>query len=159
MSPMKIQHLAIKKIITGLAGIIFTLTISSSVFSQGVGIDITTPNTKLDINGDIALRIGSYTAGGTNNNIAIGTSSFVRLSGPTGAYSISGVSGGVNGKIVILYNSTSYDLFINHESGSSVAANRIWCSDNASKTIKSKGCASLIYSSTDNRWILFSNTL
>ena len=51
--------------------------------SQGVGIDSASPNTKLDVNGDLALRIGSYTASnGSNNNISIGAMSFIRISGP-----------------------------------------------------------------------------
>jgi hypothetical protein len=135
--------------------IIFSFCHVSS-FSQGVGINAATPNTVLDVNGDFALRISSFTAGATNNNIVIGSSSFIRITGPGATFNINGIAGGVDGKMIILYNATSSDMYLNHQNTGSIAANRIICSDLANALVKRSGCAVLIYSSTDSRWIVVS---
>ncbi len=129
---------------------------SHSLFSQGLGINASTPATKLDVNGDVALRISSYVAvNGDNNNINIGSSSFVRITGPTGNFTITGIAGGVNGKMVILFNRTNSNMTIEDQS-TSTAANQIICSNNSNASIQKNGCATLIYSSTDSRWVLVS---
>jgi len=129
-----------------------------AVMAQGVGIDVSTPNTKLDVNGDFALRIGEFIASNNNNhNINIGNKSFIRISGPNSStYTITGIAGGVDGKYIILYNSTSRDMIIANQSTGSAASNRIICSDGVSPTIKPNGTATLIYSAVDSRWILVS---
>ena len=135
----------------------FALLVPTLAFSQGLGIDAATPNTKLDVNGDLAIRItGLAVANGNNNDISVGAFSFIRLTGPTAVFAITGIAGGVDGKVVILYNTSAQDMTIAHQSGSSTAANRIICSDNSDALVKQQGCATLIYSTTDSRWILAS---
>ena len=64
-------------------------------------------------------------ANGANNNIDIGENKIVRVTGPTAAFSISGISAGVNGKEVYIYNAVAFDMTITNEGASSTAANRI----------------------------------
>lgn len=133
----------------------------SAVLQGGnVGVNTTTPNTYLDVSGDMATRYGTYTAAsGSNNDIAVGAVSFARITGPTAAFSITGVSGGVDGKLLTLLNSTSQPFTISNESSSSQAANRIWTlSDLGDITISSKGAVDLIYSAADSRWIVITSS-
>ncbi len=133
----------------------------SGLFEGGdVGVNTTAPATDLDINGDFSTQYTSYTAAnGANNNIAIGTWSFVRLTGPTAAFSVTGMAGGVDGKMVILYNSTSQTITISNESASSTAANRIWTLNSTGDiVIAGKGALKMIYSAPDSRWIVISSS-
>jgi hypothetical protein len=131
----------------------------SGVFQGGnVGVNTTAPAAYLDMNGDFATQYTSYTAAnGVNNNISIGRWTFVRITGPTAAFSITGIAGGVDGKIVILYNSTSQSFTISNDNASSTAANRIWTLNSTGDiVISGKGCVKLIYSTLDSRWLVIS---
>ena len=125
-----------------------------------VGIGTITPNTKADVDGDIALRAGTFTAiNGSNNNINIGGASFIKITGPTAAFTITGISGGVNGKVVILYNATTYNMTIANENTGSTATNRITTLSGSSITTTGVGTITLIYDSTASRWIVTSARL
>lgn len=131
----------------------------SGIFEGGnVGINTMTPATYLDINGDLATRYSSYTASNSSNNdISIGTSSFVRVTGPTAAYSITGIAGGADGKLLVLFNSTTQQITISNENASSAAADRIWTLNNTGDiVINGKGAVKMIYSAADSRWIVIS---
>ncbi|MGK2860383.1 MAG: hypothetical protein ACSLE0_00485 [Chitinophagaceae bacterium] len=152
MKPMSVTF----NIVLRLIFLIIISVASHSLFSQGLGINAATPATKLDVNGDVAMRISSFTAiNGDNNNINIGSSSFVRITGPTSGFSITGIAGGVNGKIVVLFNRTNSNMTIEDQT-TSTAANQIICSNNSNASIQKNGCATLMYSSLDSRWVLVS---
>ena len=129
----------------------------SAIFEGGnVGVNTTTPATKLDIAGDVAIRYGGFGASnGLNNNIAIGAVSFVRITGPTAAFTITGIAGGSDGKVLKIYNSTSQQITIANENTNSSAANRITTLNSTGDiVITGKGTAELIYSSADSRWLV-----
>jgi hypothetical protein len=129
----------------------------SAIFQGGdVGDNTTAPVTYLDIAGDESLEYYSFTASnGVNNNIAIGANSFIRITGPTAAFTIAGMANGVDGKMVYLYNSTSQSFTISNEKASSTAANRIWTFNSTGDiVISGKGIVRLIYSTADSRWIV-----
>ena len=103
----------------------------------------------------IQLPIGSFTASnGANNNITLPNKSFIRVTGPTGAFSITGITKPTNpdGRVVILYNTTSQNMTITNDA-TSTAANRILTGQGDVATT-GIGIVSLIYSVTDARWIL-----
>lgn len=103
----------------------------------------------------IQLPIGSFTASnGANNNITLPNKSFIRVTGPTGAFSITGITKPANpdGQVVILYNTTSQNMTITNDA-TSTAANRILTGQGDVATT-GIGIVSLIYSVTDARWIL-----
>lgn len=128
----------------------------NATVSGNLGIGTDAPNTALDVAGGVAMRMGAYTAGnGANNNITIGNSAFVRVAGPTAAFSLSGIAGGYDGRMIVLYNATDYDMTLTHDAGST-PANRIYCADHTNILLKRKGCATLMYSTADNRWIVVS---
>ena len=103
----------------------------------------------------IQLPIGAFTASnGANNNITLPNKSFIRVTGPTGAFNITGIAKPDNpdGRVVILYNTTSQNMTITNDA-TSTAANRILTGQGDVATT-GIGIVSLIYSVTDARWIL-----
>jgi hypothetical protein len=132
--------------------------LGNTTVSGKVGIGTTsTPTASLDVNGDVAMRLGTIPAGnGSNNNLVIGKNVTFRISGPTVAFSITGIAGGYDGRTIILYNSTDFVLTLKHDDALSTDINRIYCSSNSSIDINKKGCATLIYSGVDSRWIVVS---
>jgi len=104
----------------------------------------------------IQLPFGAFTASnGANNNITLPNKSFIRVTGPTGAFSISGITKPDNpdGRVVILYNTTSQNMTITNDA-TSTAANRILTNTGSDVATTGTGIVSLIYSVTDARWIL-----
>jgi hypothetical protein len=96
-------------------------------------------------------------ANGNNAAVAVGTNTFVEVSGPTGAFAVHGLADGIDGKLVILLNQTGQDMTLAHESGvDPTAGNRIVSLTGADQATTGNGAATLIYSSTAARWILLS---
>ncbi len=129
--------------------------------NKRLGINTTTPNTKLDVNGDIALRENSISLGnGNNNNISVGDYSFIRITGPTAAFTITGIAGGQNGRVLVLYNESGQTMTINHlDNTNSNAGNLIRTNTgNAYSTPPTHiyDVVSLIYSAAGGRWIITS---
>ena len=103
----------------------------------------------------IQLPIGAFTASnGANSNITLPNKSFIRITGPTGAFNITGITKPDNpdGRVIILYNTTSQNMTITNDA-TSTAANRILTGQGDVATT-GIGIVSLIYSVTDARWIL-----
>ena len=125
-----------------------------------VGINTTSPKTTLDVNGAISLREGTALtlANGTNSNINLGTVpySLYRITGPTAAFSITGIVpvSGADGQIVVLQNTTSQTMTLVNDA-TSTAANRIFIP--GSKDLLLRGAyttVSLQYVSSLSRWVL-----
>jgi hypothetical protein len=114
-------------------------------------------NTRLDVNGDLALRSTNVAvSNGVNNDLAVGAYSFIRLTGPTALFSITGLTGGVNGKVVTLYNTTTQPMTIMNNSGLSIAGNRILTLNNSDFILVQQGTVSLTYDSVLSNWIVTS---
>lgn len=109
----------------------------------------------------IQLPIGSFTASnGANNNITLPNKSFIRVTGPTGAFNITGITKPDNpdGRVVILYNTSNDGATVQNmtitNDATSTAANRILTNTGSDVATTGTGIVSLIYSVTDARWIL-----
>jgi|GEM_PF-2222914 len=140
---------------------------STSFVDNGVstngnyGIGTAAPNTKLDVNGDLALRSNPVTlANGANNNVAIGSFTNIRITGPSAAFTITGLTGGVNGKTATLYNTTANAMTISNNNVLSLAANRILTLTGADIVVPGPGVANFIYDTTQSLWIFtgYNNT-
>lgn len=123
------------------------------------GIGTLAPNTQLDVTNDVAVREVSITLGNNPGDVpdqAIGNASFVVISGPTSNYGFTGFAGGVNGKMLMIFNNTTQDMRLRHDDNGSIAANRIWCDNHTDLTIRRGGGCILMYSAIKSRWVVVS---
>jgi hypothetical protein len=128
-----------------------------------LGVNTASPNTKLDVNGDVAMRESAMTFANNNNNVNIGSTSFVTVTGPTANFTITGFQSGQNGKMLIVCNLTAFSMTVNHLDNNSNASNRIICENGANQTVGAAagfGCMTFIYSTSANggngAWLLVS---
>lgn len=124
-----------------------------------MGILGVTPNVALDVNGDVATRRVEITlANGDNNNIATGAFSYIRLSGPTGAFALTGFAGGFDGKILMVHNNVAQTMTVKNANAGSTAANRIKTLTGADVVLRAtaNSFANFIYDSSQSLWILMS---
>lgn len=76
-----------------------------------------------------------------------------RLEGATNGFSVSGILGGTDGRHILLYNSTTNNMKIDHLDTSSAALNQI---DNLGLVTATNGIGTveLVYDGTLNKWIV-----
>ena len=99
----------------------------------------------------------SSLAAGNNAGIVVGANVFVEVSGPSGAFTINGIAGGRDGKLLILVNQTGQDMTIAHQSGvDPTATNRVISMTGSDRVTTGNGAATLIYSAASSRWLLIS---
>ena len=125
-----------------------------------VWIGLTSMNTLLDINGDIAYRIGTdYTTTGTANDVSLSsnTSSTVRYAGSAVA-TITGIAWWQNGKILNLMNASSFILTLSNQWAWSTAANRIITGNGQDLLLAPDQTTLLQYDSTASRWRIIDST-
>ena len=139
----------------------FTLLSLISMQAQSMGVKLSSgevPNTILDVNGSVAVREGSPLSmgNGTNNNVAIDSMSFYQITAPTAVFTITGLTNGVNGRLLTLFNRTNYTMTLKHQNTSSTAANRI-NTGGSDVTVAANGVVSLYYSTNLSNWILTSS--
>ncbi len=91
---------------------------------------------------------------GANSNVDISTSGvFLRITGPTAAFNVTGFTNGYAGRRLIIYNSAAQDMTLTNDA-TSTAANRILTLTGVDVTLTGVSSAHLVYSSADSRWIL-----
>lgn len=108
------------------------------------------------VDGDWAWTPISVSTLANGNNIAVpGTNYYLELSGPSAAYTICGLTGGRNGRIIEFENRAGQTLTIAHESGvDPTAGNRIRTPTHADVTVQTNGWARLKYTGSSSRWEL-----
>jgi hypothetical protein len=98
--------------------------------------------------------LGTLTlANGANNDVALPGNRTIRITGPTGAFSVSGFAGGTDGDRRTLINGTSQNMTITNDA-TSTAANRILTQTGADVTQTAQSAVEIIYSGTDSRWLV-----
>lgn len=105
--------------------------------------------------GNMATSPSSVTlANGANADVNIGSVSFVKIAGPTGAFSVSGFTGGTSGRRLTVYNSVAYAMTITNNA-TSAAANRILTLTGADVVLSARASvAHFIYDAAQSLWIL-----
>lgn len=106
--------------------------------------------------GNIAFQKGSdYSSTGTQNDVNFGTGALIRLTGAS-TQTITGITGGTNGRILTLVNAASQAAVIADKSTAngilSLAANRITTGTSADLTLPAGASVTLIYDSGNNLW-------
>lgn len=139
------------------APVLFLLVTIETVAQNNVGVNTTAPQATLDVNGDLVLRTGTITA--TNgNNIALNVNSSrfsnYRISGPSAAFTIAGITQGVDGRIISLLNSSGYTMTIKNQDATAAMSNRIITGTGTDVNIPNKGMLMLKYDNFETAWIL-----
>lgn len=134
---------------------------SASVFSQNVGINTSQPDAALDVYGEIALKSAFLPlADGITYDLDVNTNKFsnYKLSGPTSNFIIAGISPGVDGVIITLYNRSGFNFELYHEDANAAAEARINTSTNNAIEIYNDGNVTLQYDGPIQRWqVLFTH--
>lgn len=98
---------------------------------------------------------------GLNSNVSLtGKTTHLRVTGPTGAFSLGGFTGGTDGQYIVFHNTTAQPMTIVNEDLSSTAANRIYTGTSANVVFPAyPSVVTFWYSSTDARWLIGSASL
>lgn len=120
-----------------------------------IGIATTSPNAKLDVNGDLALtKKTTITTAGTQNALDRQGASRIYFS-VSGTVTLNGIAGGEDGMVLILYTALATTLVINNESLSAVSGNRIATHTGATVTVTARGGVSMVYDASLATWRVF----
>ncbi len=128
--------------------------------AQNVGINTSSPQATLDVYGDVIFRSADLVAAnGTTLALDVNNNrfSFYRVAGPTADFSLAGITAGVEGRLVTLFNRSGFVMQLNNEDAAATAINRIITGTNADLTIDNKGIVNLQYDGAEQRWIVLSN--
>lgn len=108
-------------------------------------------------NGLLNIRRQAITlVNGANDNLTLPTSSFVEFTGPTAAFTLTGIAGGTDGAVIEWVYLGSQPFTVAWEGATSTAANRITTVSTATGGEYMVGpCAgTLIYNASTSRWLL-----
>lgn len=96
-------------------------------------------------------------ASGANQDVSTGTNVYVKVSGPGAAFSIVGLAGGADGRIVILENATGQAMTIANDSGlDTTPTNRIYTGTGADIVFTANPAVLFFtYDSASTHWVLF----
>lgn len=95
-------------------------------------------------------------ANGNNNNIAIPSQcGTMRITGPTGAYSITGLAGGSVGREITIINDTAYTLTLEVNDTNSSVGNRLLPTGSVDMSVVAYGSQRLLYATAqgNNFWV------
>jgi hypothetical protein len=128
-------------------------------YTRRVGLGTISPNTKLDINGDLAHRATTPATFNTNqNDFSTSGTSFIRLeSTGVGGNNVTGFADGSDGKRLVVTNVGSNVVTLTNEDAGSSAANRMilyspGAGSTADYSLVTNDVVELIYDSTTQRW-------
>jgi hypothetical protein len=122
--------------------------------TDAVGIGTAAPGAKLDVAEDVAFGLASPAAlaAGNNNDYAIPAADMIRLTGTAPGSVLTGLAGGVRGRMITLINITAVTITLNNQDAASLAENRIITATGLAQTMNINGKAILRYDSVTARW-------
>jgi hypothetical protein len=125
----------------------------------GLKITVAGTGVALDVNGSVAFRPGAtYTAVGIQNDVTgFVTGSYFRLA-PTAALTVTGITSGVDGKILTLTNTSAFSIVFANQNAGSLVANRIITGRSADVTLAPDQSITLQYDSVAAKWRMISTT-
>ncbi|MBL7726152.1 MAG: hypothetical protein JNM68_00625 [Dinghuibacter sp.] len=135
---------------------------AQAAMAQNVGINNASPEGALDINGELILRSAELVAAnGTTTALDVANNrfSYYRVSGPTANFRIAGITAGVEGRLVTLFNRSGFVMQIGNSDAGALAANRIITGTGADLDIPDRALVSLQYDGAEQRWVVRSHNL
>ncbi|MBK9103916.1 MAG: tail fiber domain-containing protein [Saprospiraceae bacterium] len=132
-------------------------------FSQNVGIGTEDPQAMLDINGDLVLRTGDIVImDSLTLTLDVDTPRYssyrLWLSGPYDTCVVAGLTPGVDGRIVTLYNRNSYiPLQLNNEDETALPGSGIMTGTNKNLWVSGGGIITMQYDTSVQRWVVKSS--
>jgi hypothetical protein len=119
-----------------------------------VGVATNTPDSKLDVFGDFSLsRVTVNSVNGGYNDLNRAGASVLKF---TNGGILNGISGGVEGMMIYIYNTNASVLTLTNQNIGSAAVNRIITPGNINLSLNSTGGATLIYDGGFQRWRVIS---
>ncbi len=113
----------------------------------------------ININGNLSITKNALATAisGATNDLLIGNNAFVKLTGPTAAFSLNSFTNNiastppVDGEYVVIYNATANQMTIGNNVAGGTAANQIITNTGANQNAH---CATFLYDAAQSRWIL-----
>lgn len=100
----------------------------------------------------VATSPAALAAGNNNDYAGIGNSSFARLSADAAGSTLTGITAGASGRVIIIVNVSANTLTISHADANSAAANQFLSTTGANLTLTQDDIAICIYDATTARW-------
>jgi hypothetical protein len=128
--------------------------------AQNVGINTNTPQATLDVYGDVIFRSADLVVtNGTTLALDVNTNrfSFYRMAGPSADFTIAGLTQGVEGRLVTLFNRSGFTMQLNNLDAAAAVNDRIITGANADITIADKGIVNLLFDGAEQKWVVLSN--
>ena len=96
-------------------------------------------------------------SGTANHNISFSSAGYVKFnSGSSSNFSITGLSAGSDGQILILQNVGTGNMTVRNQNSSSSSSNRIATNTGSDVSTTGTGTITLIYDGTQGRWVVIS---
>lgn len=121
-----------------------------------LGVRIASPESVMHIDGDLSLTVSDVALPSDTAALSIGSRTSNRLTGSGGT--IRGITDGINGKLLSLFNGTSSDVIFTNEDGSATAEDRIVTPGSSDVTLPTNGLALLQYQPAISRWGMISGS-
>lgn len=122
-------------------------------------VSVDTTNSRVNIVGRFATSKGSVACvNGANNNLALPAAAYVSVTGPSGAFNITGFVAGADGQHLELWNPTGQVMTIKDQNGGSSAGNQIFTNTGADVVLGALSFMSFIYDSGSAIWVVRSHT-
>ena len=115
----------------------------------------TTERVELDDYAPVALTMVT----GGNADLALPDGSTFLVTGPGGAFNLEGMTGGVDGRRIVVYNPVAQNMTVENEEATSTAAYRITTNTGADVVTTAAGCFTFIYDGGTSRWLLITAEL
>lgn len=125
-----------------------------------MGVSVPVPLNTWHVDGGLTLGEQYVVlANGPNNNVVLpANAGGLYTAGPTTAYQITGIAGGHAGRRLTLFNYTTQDMTLEHNSVSSLEGNRFLIAGQASLDVKAFGACELVYSGIAQAWTVLVTT-
>ncbi|WP_462254906.1 hypothetical protein [Ferruginibacter sp.] len=128
--------------------------------AQNVGVNTATPQATLDVYGDLILRSADIVvADGTTLAMDVNSNrfSYYRVAGPAANFTVAGITQGVEGRLITLFNRSGFTMRLNNLDVSANVNDRIITGTNADLTIDDKGIVNLQFDGLEQKWIVLSS--